>query len=88
MAGKHLGIDLAQTATAGVFNPPAYPGSSINLAFREGYEARVSGATNPFVNDPASADFPLYGAWQQGRNCTVPPPAYGALAGTRFEVAF
>ena len=84
MAGKHYGSRLAFNEGA-TLRGQVYPGR-LNKAFAEGW-AQGAGA-NPYANDPASADFPVYQAWVEGVNAQAlgNPPA-GQPIGRIYETA-
>ena len=78
MAGKHLG-GTSVTATQNSMNPYFKQ----NRAFADGWEAKVTGAANPFTAGTSSATGAQFTAWSQGNSASNPPAIYAA--GNRYE---
>ena len=78
MAGKHLGgteVSVTQNSMNPYFKQ--------NRAFADGWEAKVTGAANPFTTGSASATGTQFTAWAQDNSATNPPAIYAA--GNRYE---
>jgi hypothetical protein len=78
MAGKHLG-GTSVTASQNSMNPYFKQ----NRAFADGWEAKVTGASNPFTSGTSSATGAQFTAWQQGNAAANPPTIYPA--GSLYE---
>ncbi len=76
MAGKHVGNDVYVDALT---HRPAYPGSHLNLAWREGREG------NPATN-PHPTGTPLYNAYEAGKNATSNHEVAGIADLASFDI--